>query len=199
MYCPTCERDSTNRRVCPHCFTPYPTDEVPTAPSRKGTGESQGGWPGESTRKARVVDYGSGPFGRVATVVMRQTPLVRWTGLGIVLVLLFWVFSDPTPPPTAPAGTPVAFDAAPMTPAEAQAIIQRTRENALVETNGDEVFVSYHAATFPARPEAQVELVRRFVRADEMMSGRRRRIAFYEPSGRVYARSDPVSGIRVVR
>jgi hypothetical protein len=199
MHCPTCERDSTNRRVCPHCFTPYPTDEAPTAPSRQSTAESQGGWPGQSERPVRAVDYGSGPFGRVATVVMRQTPLVRWSGLGIVLVLLFWAFSDPATAPTAPAGTPVAFDAAPMTPAEAQAIIQRTRETALVEMHGDEVFVSYHAATFPARAEGQVALVRQFTRADEIMTGRRRRIAFYEPSGRVYARADPVHGIELLR
>lgn len=199
MYCPTCERDSTNRRVCPHCFTPYPTDEVPTAPNRQGTGESQGGWPGQSERPSRAVDYGSGPFGRVATVVMRQTPIVRWTGLGIILVLLFWAFSDPATPPTAPAGTPVAFDTAPMTPAEAQAIIQRTRQTALVEANGDEVFVSYHAATFPVRPEGQVELVRQFARADEVLSGRRRKVFFYEPSGRMYARADPVSGIVTLR
>lgn len=199
MYCPTCERDSTNRRVCPHCFTPYPTDEVPTAPSRQSTGASQGGWPGQSARRARTVDYGSGPFGRVATVVMRQTPLVRWTGLGIIVVLLFWVFSDPAPPPTAPAGTPVAVDAAPMTSAEAQAIIQRTRETALVEMNGDEVFVSYFAATFPVESAAQVTLVRQFVRADEIVTGRRRSIAFYEPNGRVYARADPVNGIALLR
>lgn len=198
MYCPTCERDSTNRRVCPHCFTPYPSDEAPTAPSRQGTGE-QGGWPGQSERPARVVDYGSGPFGRVATVVMRQTPLVRWTGLGIVLVLLFWAFTDPNTPPTAPAGTPVGFAAAPMTAAEAQAIVQRTRETALVETNADEVFVSYHAESFPTQSEAQVALVRQFARADEELSGRRRRIFFHEPSGRIFARADPVDGVLVMR
>lgn len=167
MHCTTCGKDSTNRRVCPHCFTPYPTVEDTVGDTR--------------------------------AVVMRLTPVMRWAGLGIAIVLSIWMFSgsdEPSAPNAAGSGATTAIAESPaMSRDEAVAHIKHTRETALVETQADEVFVSYSAATFPLRAEGQLALVHRFARADEVVEGRKRRIFFYNPNGRLFAQADPLKGI----
>jgi hypothetical protein len=136
---------------------------------------------------------------------MRQTPIVRWTGAGIVLLLLLWAFTggdDTTAaanPMTAP-GEAVGGEALPpITREDALAHIAQTRGTALVEVQSDEVFVSFAAANFPLDEPGQVLLVRRFAQADEVVEGRRRRIYFYNPTGRLFAQSDAVTGVTLKR
>lgn len=61
------------------------------------------------------------------------------------------------------------------------------------------MFVSYPAATFPLLEEGQVALAQQFARADEIVEGRKRRIFFYNPSGRIFAQSDGVTGVTVIK
>jgi hypothetical protein len=89
--------------------------------------------------------------------------------------------------------------ATPMQKEEALALIKSTRETALVDMQTDEVFVSYPAATFPLLEEGQFALAQQFARADEFVEGRKRRIFFYNPTGRIFAQSDGVTGVTVVK
>ncbi len=202
MICATCGKDSTNRRVCPFCFTPYAADEPNTGSARRSTTGSTpvvgGSWPGSPGRASQQAQAPKG-FARLNAFVQAQSPVVRWSALGIVVVLLLWAFTGGADtPPTAPAGMVQAPpDNTPMTREQALEHIRRTRETAWVETQADEVFVTFAGATFPLEPAAQLTLVRRFVRADELVEGRRRRIYFYAPSGKMYAQSDGVTGITV--
>ena len=82
---------------------------------------------------------------------------------------------------------------------EALALIKRTRETALVEMQNDEVNVSFPASTWPAQAEGQFALAQQFARADEIVEGKKRRIFFYNPSGRLFAQSDGVTGVTVMR
>lgn len=197
MLCTTCGRDSTNRRVCPYCFTPYPPPEDPNAaPSlrRSSSGSNPAVPPARTTGQTlEHVARDSQAF------VMRQTPVVRWAGAGIVLMLLFWAFSggDESPTQAAASGRAVEGALPAMTREQALAHLQTIRSTSLVETHNDEVFVSFTAATFPLSEEGQVALVRQFVRADELVEGKKRRIFFYNPNGRVFAQSDGVTGITV--
>ncbi|HET8771025.1 MAG TPA: hypothetical protein VFM71_08575 [Gemmatimonadaceae bacterium] len=129
-----------------------------------------------------------------------MSPVVRWTGLGIVLVVAAWLVL-PGGPAVRPSGAVGSVAVAPERPMmsliEAQAVLRKTREVALVESQPDQVFVSYRAATFPLKEEGQLELAKRYAEADEVVEGRRRRINFYNPNGRVFAQSDPVKGIVV--
>lgn len=128
------------------------------------------------------------------------TPLIKWMAAGIAAILLLWLLtSQPSEADNGPAGTVAAFDQTPMTREQALAILKQTRESALVETQAEEVFVSFAAASFPLETEGQVALVRRYVRADEVVEGRKRRIYFYGPSGKKIAQSDAVTGITLMQ
>ncbi|MDH5233636.1 MAG: hypothetical protein OEW77_01675 [Gemmatimonadota bacterium] len=128
---------------------------------------------------------------------MRQSPIVRWSGLGILVVLVAWyVTTRPGARVTAPPGeVPANIISAPMSREEAIALIKQTRERALVEEQAGEVFVSYAANVFPAQIEGQLALAQQFARADEIVEGRKRRMIFYDPRGRIFARSDGVRGV----
>lgn len=118
--------------------------------------------------------------------------------MGIVVVALLWVVtssSNGTPsgaPPPAVIATPLQRD-------EALSVIRQTRETALVDVQQDEVFVSYPAATFPVREEGQLALVQQFAEADGIVEGRKRRIFFYNPNGKLFAQSDAARGVIIVR
>lgn len=132
--------------------------------------------------------------------VMRQSPVVRWSGLGILVVAVLWTLSlGNQPKQLVPGSVPSNIIASGMERGEAIALVKRTRETALVETQADEVMVSYPAATFPILPEGQFALAQQFARADEIVEGRKRRIFFYNPSGRMFAHSDGVTGVTVAR
>lgn len=206
MRCAVCDKESSNRRVCPYCFTPYPQE---AQQSRTSTGAGR-----QSTGAQRVTTGSQGipviaPGGRVQELfetarafVMRQTPVVRWSGAGILVVLLLWSFTggEDTVGSTAVSGSqPSTLVATPEMHDEAVALIRRTRETALVETQADEVSVSYPAADFPLGEEGQLTLAQQFARADEIVERRRRRIFFYNPSGRLFAQSDAVTGVTMVR
>jgi hypothetical protein len=213
MKCAVCEKESNNKRVCPFCFTPYPPEEVGARSgshqrvSQQAARASQG-----SARASQQVQRQSGAssagpspltlaVGRARDFVMRQSPVVRWSGAGILFVLLLWVIVGGEEGPTFTPGTvPSNVIATPMQREEAEALIRHTRETALVEEqSGDELFVSYPAATFPVREDGQVALAQQFARADEIVSGRKRRITFYNPNGRIFAQADPIKGVTVVR
>lgn len=197
MICVACNKESNNRRVCPYCFTPY------AAEGAQGRASTSGGRASRSGAAPSFADgLNLGPFEPVRTWFRQQTPVVRWSAVGILVVGVIWAFTrgpeiPSTPPPTR---VPVAGSAGPaMSREEAVALIRHTRETALVEEQSDEVTVSYPAATFPVQPEGQVMLAMQFARADEAVLGRKRRIFFHSPSGRMFAQSDGVTGLTVVK
>ena len=193
MRCNACGKESNNQRVCPFCFTPYPAPG-----STKGGGRS-------STSTRAVPDAGNAATQALApakAAFLKQTPLVRWSLVGIVGVLLLWTFtggSDKNGVDLTPGSVPSNIIATPMQREEALALIKRTRETALVDMQADEVYVSYPAATFPLLPEGQIALAQQFARADEIVEGKKRRIFFHNPSGKVFAQSDGVTGVTVVK
>jgi len=202
MVCAVCNKESNNRRVCPYCFTPYPNDapagRQSMAQQRQSVGMQRPSGTGSKTPASGGLPA---PVEAARVFVMKQTPLVRWTGVGIVIVLLIWAFTsgERTGPDLAPGSVPSNIIASPMQREEAMALIKRTRETALVEMQQDEVSVSYPAATFPVQPEGQIALAQQFARADELVEGRKRRIFFYAPTGRKFAQSDGVTGVTVMR
>lgn len=199
MLCVACDKESTNQRVCPFCFTPYPGAGPASRASVQRPRATASGTavPGPGSDLATsITNAGSG----IGAFIRRQSPIVRWSGLGIVLVGLLWYFTGEDPRLTAPPGqVPANIISAPMQRDEALALIKQTREQALVEEQSGEVFVSYPAATFPELPEGRLALVQQFTRADALVEGRMRRISFYDPAGRVFAQSDGVKGVRLLR
>jgi len=144
------------------------------------------------------VEGSHGALAPVLDFLRRQTRVVLLSGMGIVAIALFLALSKAPEDEVAQGVAPVAPSTLTATPAErdeALRLIQRTRDSALVETQADEVMVSYSAAVFPLDPARQRELVEAFARADEIVERRKRRIFFYNPSGRVFAQSDGVTGI----
>ena len=212
MVCAVCNKESNNRRVCPFCFTPYPagapqsrqstgTSRQSTGSTRPSTAAGKAGWPGDRPTAATTSGSGGAIGGAVEQArafVMRQTPLVRWSAAGIAIVLVIWMTTGGENEKQFAAGSvPSNIFATPMQREEAIALLKRTRETALVDMQSDEVFVSYPAATFPLLAEGQIALAQQFARADEIVEGRKRRIFFYNPSGRIFAQSDGVTGVTV--
>lgn len=192
MICINCGKESKNRRVCPFCFTENPTE----TPSR-----------GSASRDAAVEAWrdASGVFGGLIAPVrqlfLRQTPVTRYSILGILAVLVLWALLPSS-------GDEVQIErgvaqseiiATPMQREEALQLIKRTRETALVETQNDEVFVSYPAATFPLKDAGRLALIQQFARADEIVEGRKRRIFFHNPNGQLFGQADPVRGVVLTR
>jgi hypothetical protein len=130
---------------------------------------------------------------------MRQTPLVRWSGAGIIIVLILWVATGGGQREFEVGVVQSDIIATPLQRDEAIALIRQTREQALVDIQSDEVFVSYPAATFPVQEAGQLALVQQFTEADEIVEGRKRRIFFYNPNGKLFAQSDGVRGVVLVR
>ncbi len=191
MLCTACNKESKNLRVCPYCFTPYPTEPAPGAR--------------QSVRMAAPVGA-SGAAGagksiatEIRAFVMRQTPVVRWSALGIVLVSILWAATSTGGGDTGAGNAGESVIATPLQRDEALAVIRQTRETALVDVQQDEVFVSYPAATFPVREEGQLALVQQFAQADGIVEGRKRRIFFYNPNGKLFAQSDASRGVILVR
>ena len=205
MVCAVCNKESNNRRVCPFCFTPYPADapqsRQSTATARQSTAAGKATWPGDRPTAAPTGASGGairGAVDQARAFVMRQSPLVRWSALGIAAVLLFWMLAGGEQRQSFATGSvPSNIIASPMQREEAIALLKRTRETALVDMQSDEVFVSYPAATFPLLEEGRIALAQQFARADEIVEGRKRRIFFYNPSGRIFAQSDGVTGVTV--
>jgi hypothetical protein len=191
MICIACNKESKNLRVCPYCFTPYPAEAAQKRQTQRvqAAGSPLGKFAGP------LKEY----YGLARAFVMRQTPLVRWSGAGIAVVLLFWMFSGPSDPRLEPGVVQSNIIASPLEREEALAIIKQTRENALVDIQADEVFVSYPAATFPVRGEGQLALAQQFARADEIVEGRKRRIFFYNPNGKLFAQTDGAQGVVLTR
>ncbi len=196
MICSACNKESNNRRVCPYCFTPYPAE----GPQSRGS-TSMGRPSGTNAKGGAAEGFSLGPLEPVRVWFGQQTAVVRFSAIGIVVVGSLWMFTggDEVPASTSPATVPVNAAPLPMTREEAVALIKHTRESALVDEQSDEVAVSYPAATFPVQPEGQVMLAMRFARADELVIGRKRRIFFHSPSGRMFAQSDAVTGLTVVK
>lgn len=198
MLCAVCNKESKNQRVCPYCFTPYPA-EGPSAkrPTRSSPAPSAGA---QASRGAgpSLLDTLREKAQDAWAFYLRQTPTVRYTSAAIAAVLLLmWLTRSQ---PQFEAGV-VQSDiiATPLERDEALATIRSTRETALVDIQQDEVFVTYSAATFPVREEGQLALVQLFTRADEIVEGRKRRIYFYNPNGKMFAQSDGVRGVVLVR
>jgi len=193
MRCVSCDKESNNLRVCPYCMTPYPASATGKGNARGSTSGRAAAEPGGNA----VAQF----FAPLKTTFLKQTPVVRWSLTGIAAVLVIWSVTggEPASPPLAPGSTPSNIIATPMQREEALALIKRTRETALVELQADEVFVSYPAATFPLLPEGQFALAQQFARADEIVEGRKRRIFFHNPAGKLFAQSDGVTGVTVAK
>lgn len=191
MLCTACNKESKNLRVCPYCFTPYPPEPAPGARTSTRMNPTASAPKPGGAGKSLVTE--------IRGFVMRQTPVVRWSGLGIVIVAVLWLASGSSGG-VGGAGTPQAeVIATPLQRDEALAVIRQTRETALVDVQQDEVFVSYPAATFPVREEGQLALVQQFAQADGIVEGRKRRIFFYNPNGKLFAQSDANRGVIIVR
>jgi hypothetical protein len=193
MYCTVCDRDSKNRRVCPYCFTPYPEEGASAKrPSMRQTSSS--------ASNASATSVGGGSFlASIRDVVMSQSPVVRWAGAGIIITLVIWQLTGSGDPEITPGVVQSDIIATPIQYEEAVAIVRNTRESALVDIQQDEVFVSYPAASFPVLEAGQLALAQRFTRADEIVEGRKRRIFFYNPNGKLFAQADGVRGVVVVK
>jgi len=191
MICIACNKESKNLRVCPFCFTPYPAAQAQKRQSQRvqAAGSPFGRFAGP------VAEY----FGIARTWFLRQTSVVRWSAVGIVVLILFWMFTGPSDPRLEPGVAQSNIIASPLEREEALAIIKQTRESALVDIQSDEVFVSYPAATFPVRGEGQLALAQQFARADEIVEGRKRRIFFYNPNGKLFAQTDGAQGVVLTR
>jgi hypothetical protein len=196
MLCNVCEKESKNLRVCPYCFTPYPT--APTAGQRASTRTQPVGTGGAKSILTEITAQIKPRVDKVWSAFRRQSPTVQYTAYGIVIVLFLVVMTNEEP--KFEAGV-VQSDiiATPLQRDEALAIIRQTRETAIVDIQQDEVFVSYPAATFPVREEGQLALVQQFTRADEIVEGRKRRIFFYNPNGKLFAQADGVRGVVLVK
>ena len=191
MLCTACNKESKNLRVCPYCFTPYPPEPAPGArTSSRMNPTSAAPRPG-GAGKSLVTEFRG--------LVMRQSPVVRWSSLGIVLVAVLWIATGSSGGSPETGATTDAVIASPLQRDQALAVIKQTRETALVDVQQDEVFVSYPAATFPLREDGQLELVQKFAEADGVVEGRRRRIFFYNPNGKLFAQSDASRGVTLAR
>jgi hypothetical protein len=191
MLCTTCKKESKNLRVCPFCFTPYPAEPAPG--SRPSIRMSV---PAGVTGAAGA---GKSPPTKTRAFVMRQSPLVRWSALGIVVVALLWAMTSTGDAGAGAGRKSASVIATPLQRDEALAVIRQTRETALVDVQQDEVFVSYPAATFPVLEAGQLALAQQFSQADGILEGRTRRIFFYNPNGKLFAQSDATRGVILVR
>jgi hypothetical protein len=131
--------------------------------------------------------------------IMRQSPVVRWSALGIVVVAVLWAITSSGDSGARGGKTSASVIATPLQRDEALAVIRQTRETALVDVQQDEVFVSYPAATFPVLEAGQLALAQQFAQADGVLEGRKRRIFFYNPNGKLFAQSDATRGVILVR
>ncbi|MBX3173155.1 MAG: hypothetical protein KF709_01970 [Gemmatimonadaceae bacterium] len=137
-----------------------------------------------------------GLVGRLLGFIGRQSPIVKFSSAGIILVVVLWIATSPDEGELVGTGTGGApIEATPMQRQEAEAVIRMTRSTALVDVQQDEVFVSYPAATFPIREDGQLALARQFAAADAIVEGRQRRIFFYNPNGKLFAQSDATRGL----
>jgi hypothetical protein len=196
MLCNVCEKESKNLRVCPYCFTPYATEPAPG--KRASTRTQPVGTGGAKSVLTEITAQIKPRVDKLWAAFRRQSPMVQYTAYGILIVLfLMWMTSEE---PKFEAGV-VQSDiiATPLQRDEALAIIRETRESAIVDIQQDEVFVSYPAATFPVREEGQLALVQQFTRADEIVEGRKRRIFYYNPNGKLFAQADGVRGVVLVK
>lgn len=191
MLCTACNKESKNLRVCPYCFTPYPTVPAPgtRASTRMSVPPGAAGGAGE----------GKTLLAEVRALVMGQSPVVRWSALGIALVAVLWAATSPGDASADAARTSQPVVSTPPERDSALAVIRETRAMALVDVQQDEVFVSYRAATFPVDEAGQRSLVERFARADGIAEGHHRRIFFYNPNGKIFAQSDASGTVVLVR
>lgn len=187
MLCPTCNKESKNLRVCPYCFTPYP--DADAVPGKRGSRTATG-----ATPAVRGGAAASSAGGGLLGWFQSQTLLVRVSAIGIIAVLILWTVTSPKSDGSGGEGGDQVV-ATQLQRDQALAIIRQTRETALVDVQQDEVFVSYPAATFPVRDDGQLELARQFAEADAIVEGRKRRIFFYNPNGKLFAQSDPARGV----
>lgn len=205
MRCAVCEKESNNKRVCPYCFTPYPREDGGQARQSASMRQSQTSLRQSGSTKHPAptgnpfVDQLKSYYESLHSLVMRQTAVVRWTGAGIIIVVLIWAFSGDEEATFEAGSVPSTIIASPMQREDALALMKRTRETALVDETNDELFVSYPAASFPLKEEGQIALAQQLARADEIITGRKRRIFFYNPNGKVFAQSDGVTGVTVVK
>ncbi|MBM3907240.1 MAG: hypothetical protein FJ363_04070 [Gemmatimonadetes bacterium] len=173
--CSKCGKESHNQRMCPHCFAEY-------SPQDRASGRA-GGAPASAKQLVAKL-----PF----------TPRMRWGLLGVLLASGIW-FGFAGREREIPAGEVIEnLVAAPMSAGEAEALVRRVRQEAKVETRGEELAVTFPAALWPQQRAGQLAAAQQFARAIEIVEGRKRTISFYDPSGSLYAKAD-AAGVVMVR
>ena len=122
MVCISCNKESNNLRVCPFCFTPYPAQ---AAQKRQTQRVNRAGSPAQ-----RLVEPLKDYYATARTFAMRQTPVVRWSGAGIIVVLFLWVVTGGGRRKFEVGVVQSEIIATPLQREEALALIRQTRTTA---------------------------------------------------------------------
>lgn len=199
MVCGNCGKESNNLRVCPFCHTPYAPEPAPRASQRVSTQTNPAlqNIPQTSRRStpgmAAMAESEKPPFFASA-----RSRIMVWSAVGVFALAVggLFVLYRERPIPNGVVLPNIIL--APMTAAEADVIVRRIAETGKVDASGAEVAVHFPAATFPLHRDGQLALAQQYARADEIVEGRKRPIAFYDPDGRVFARASG-GGVMMVR
>jgi hypothetical protein len=119
-----------------------------------------------------------------------MSPVVKWGMPALVIAFtIFYVvyFGEPR----IPSGVVVPnLVASPMTRIQAEAVVGRLKTATTPGKDGADIAVTFPAASWPERRAGRLALAQEFARADEIVEGRKRTIAFFDPSGSLYAKAD---------
>ena len=192
MLCPKCGKESNNLRVCAFCQTPYPT-----------AGSGEGGTPRFTRAVAGPRDSKATPASAVASdpriAMARRSRTKSWGLIGFLAVFtggFYFVTRDKV----IPVGVAIPnLIAGPMSPNEANAIINTTNRTAQVEVTNAGITVRIPATTFPERRDGQLAFAQQYARADEIVQGHKRLINFIDPTGIKFAMADPKLGVMMSR
>lgn len=200
MQCPKCGKESNNLRVCPFCHEPYPEAEGGARPTpRASFAVAPQAAPRPSSAGIPMPRKKVGFVEGVRGAVVRQPPAVRWGAVVLLVAYAGWYVMAGRER-SIPAGAVLPnIIAAPMPPAQAEALMRQFHSKAKIDASGSGITVQFPEATFPLKREGQLALAQQFARADEIVEGHKRAIEFRDAAGQAFARSDPVKGVMMVR
>ncbi len=173
-HCDKCGKDSKNLRVCPYCFTEYRTDA------------------GAAGGRASVAR----PAAKLSFATL--SPAVKF-GVPALLVAFVGWFTLTGRDPNVPVGE-VARDVitAPMSKGMAEAFVRQINASAQVVRSGNDLTVTFSAASWPQRKIGQLALAQQYAHAVELVEGTRRNIKFRDPSGSEFAKGD-AAGVTMLK
>lgn len=176
MLCPTCGKESANRRVCGHCQTPYPKS-MTTAPGERRSGEAP----------------------TIQETIAGLPPAVRY-GVAAVVVLLvgFGAYSKMHDSDAPPGVVMPNIIKTPMSAAEAENLLKTVHQSAVVFPQGKAIEVQVNSP-LPDKRLGLMAFVQQYARADEIVHGAKRMITFRDKGGDVFAKADPAVGVVLTR